>query len=80
MFAAPIGYHNDPYSPSFGLYEGAPFDYHTINERIQTPINLTENGDSYQISAMVPGFKKDQITIDVMGQTMTLKGTEYKLR
>lgn len=43
------------------------------------PIYISETSNVYIISAQVPGFKKDELVIDVMGHTLTRNGsTELK--
>ena len=41
-------------------------------------LDLKELNDSFVVKADVPGFTKDQIDIDVSGNTLTLKGTVTK--
>ena len=51
------------HDPIFSDFNGTP------------QIDLKELNDSFLIKADVPGFQKDQIDIDVSGNTLTLKGT-----
>jgi HSP20 family protein len=39
-----------------------------------TPVNLSETPDAYKVSAEVPGFKKNEISVDFFDRTLTLKG------
>ena len=41
-------------------------------------VDLKELNDSFVVKADVPGFTKDQIDIDVSGNTLTLKGMKSK--
>jgi HSP20 family protein len=42
------------------------------------PINVSETSDSYKLIAEVPGFRKDEISIDIIDKTITLKGKQNR--
>jgi HSP20 family molecular chaperone IbpA len=42
--------------------------------REMVPMNVSENADRYKVTTEVPGFTKDQISLDVNGNMLILKG------
>lgn len=47
-------------------------NYH-YGERV-APVNVIENDNEYQLSILVPGFKKEEIKVAVEKQLLTVKG------
>jgi HSP20 family protein len=38
------------------------------------PVNVCDMGDSYVVSAVVPGLKKEDVNLTAMGNTLTIQG------
>ena len=66
------------YDPFFELF--APRAYAEHKKRSEHPrafrahVDITENEDAYVLSAEVPGFKREQLDIEVEGESLTLRG------
>jgi HSP20 family protein len=78
------GYWSDPLFNAFDLLDH-PLTQLVHPEKRQasapfTPVNLSETPDAYKVSAEVPGFKKDEISVDVVDRTLTLKGEHKESR
>lgn len=43
----------------------------------RVPINVAETPEVYKVTAEIPGYNKDEISADVIGRTLTIKG-EHK--
>jgi len=41
------------------------------------PVNIDENDDSYTVEARVPGLAKDDVTVELEGRKLTIRG-EHK--
>jgi HSP20 family protein len=80
-----------PYSP-FSDYGGMVDPFDLMNNMLTNlagstgtqgqasriaPCNVCETDEAYKVCAEVPGFKKDEITVDVIGRTVKIKG-EHK--
>jgi HSP20 family protein len=66
----------DPLLQAFDLLDQTPNNLTTTNRPYQvvTPINMSETPNSFKVAAEVPGFKIDEISIDVTDRTIMLKG------
>lgn len=51
------------------------FDDGGLVRRVLTvpAVNISENGDQYRLTMAVPGLKKEDIKIDVAGNTLTIR-------
>lgn len=78
----------DPFARGFDdIFKGmllrpVRFDVDTLPE-LQVKMDITENGDTYQVSAEIPGVKKEDIKVSVEGNVVrisaeTKKETEEK--
>lgn len=56
------------WSEEFGPFAGEPFS------SFSPVVDVDESGDAVHVRAELPGLEKDQISIDVTGQTLTLSG------
>jgi HSP20 family protein len=52
-----------------------PYQNESFNS--QMPIELTENGDNFELKAMLPGLKKEDVNIEVSEDSVAISG-EYK--
>ena len=56
------------------------FDESVVNPQLSNPIvaalplNVIASGDTYVITAAVPGLKADDLQLEVLGDTVTLRG------
>ncbi len=49
-----------------------------LTERVHTfSTDVTDNGDSYTVETDLPGFKKEDIKIDIAGDTMTVSAERH---
>ena len=49
-----------------------------FSERVHTfGTDITDNGDSYTVETDLPGFNKDDIKIDIAGDTMTVSAERH---
>lgn len=60
----------DPFN-DFGNFAGVPLRGRDV---FQPDIEIHEETDHYELSADLPGFKKEDFDISVQGNTLTLKG------
>ena len=70
----------DPMNGIDGL-ERAFFDSPFFNMKMPAmpkfSIDITDEGDSYKLTADLPGFSKDDIKIDIDGKTLTLSAERH---
>lgn len=66
----------DPFMDQFGLMRdlGRVNSDQVFSSSQAFPVNLAETQDAYKLSVEVPGFKKNEISVDIMGVTVILKG------
>jgi HSP20 family protein len=56
------------------------FDESVVNPQLLSPeagalrLDVAANGDEYVVTAAVPGLKADDLTVEVLGDTVTLRG------
>ena len=56
------------------------FDESVVNPQLLSPetaalrLDVTANGDEYVVTAAVPGLKADALSLEVLGDTVTLRG------
>ncbi len=54
------------------------FERSFFGERVHTfSTDITDNGDSYTVETDLPGFNKDDIKIDIAGDTMTVSAERH---
>ncbi|NLG99386.1 MAG: Hsp20/alpha crystallin family protein [Chloroflexi bacterium] len=49
-------------------------DFDTPESEVFVPVNVTGDADSYTITALLPGVKADDLSIQVLDETVTLQG------
>lgn len=57
---------------------GVPFDpFFTTEDLAEFKTDITDQGDSFLLEADMPGFKKDDIHIDLDGDTLTVSAERH---
>ena len=58
-------------------FERAFFSDSRLGSRSFTGTDVVDNGASYSLITDLPGFKKEDISIDISGETLTLKAERH---
>ena len=56
---------------------GRPFGGHNFSGLTEFKTDIQDKGDSYLLEADLPGFKKEDIHIDLDGETMTISAERH---
>lgn len=56
---------------------GRPFSGHNFSGLTEFKTDIQDKGDSYLLEADLPGFKKEDIHIDLDGETMTISAERH---
>jgi HSP20 family molecular chaperone IbpA len=51
-----------------------PFQSMLTTPSMMTPVNYEETPEEFKVSAEVPGYKKDEVSVDLVGNRLILKG------
>jgi len=51
-----------------------PYDRPYVADAYALPLDVVATGDEYVITAAVPGLKADDLSVEVLGETVTVRG------
>lgn len=51
-----------------------PYDRPYVTDAYALPLDVVATGDEYVITAAVPGLKADDLSVEVLGETVTIRG------
>jgi HSP20 family protein len=72
-------YIRTPYGrfPRYRYWERFPEQWDLNEKQVYFPVDVKEVNDEFTISAMLPGLKPEDVDIQIVNETVTLKG-EFK--
>ena len=70
----------DPFREMEELFFGRPFNGERYGALTEFKTDIQDKGDSYLLEADLPGFRKEDIHIDLDGDTMTITAERHSER
>lgn len=71
------GGHRHAHSHHYAQFHGAPWQQaRTRRPKYNVPINIVENEDSFEVHVFATGFGKEDITLNVVEDTLFISGSK----